>query len=274
MTRGESHPPHRTRGAASPDGPYRDAFGYDGYMGRWSAALAPLFLRYALCEKPRTVLDVGVGTGSLLVAVAVSFPEAQLAGIDPSPALLRRAGSIGLLAGADLREAFAENLPFAENSFDACLSLLVLQEFPDLSAVLSQMKRVTRLGGVVAACQWQFERMPVIVALLDAIAAVDSRALPGRSKRLYQDETELAAAWKDNGFADVSAGRIQVTRTYRNFDELWAPLLTGPTPSTMALSALPEEKRNAVRASMQSRLAAGAGPFSLTAEALAVKGSA
>lgn len=264
------------REAVSSAAGYRDASGYDGYMGRWSEALAPLFLGFALSEKPRLLLDVGVGTGSLLSAAAVSFPQAQLTGIDPSPALLRRARSVAGIANADLREAFAENLPFPDNRFDACLSLLVLQEFTDLPAALREIGRVTRPGGVVAACQGKFVKMPVIVALLDAIAGLDPMAnsLSGSSPRRYQEEAELAAAWKEQGFADVSATRIEVTRAYRDFDELWEPLRTGSTPSTMALAALSAEKQNVVRAAMQTRLATGSGAFSLTAEALAVKGIA
>ena len=99
-------------------------------MGRWSAALAPLFLRFALSKAPHSLLDVGVGTGSLLKAAARLFPQMHLTGIDPSPVLLRRAFSAPELATADLQEAFAENLPFPPHNFDACLSLLVLQEFP------------------------------------------------------------------------------------------------------------------------------------------------
>jgi hypothetical protein len=115
------------------------------------------------------------------------------------------------------------------------------------------------------------------VALLDTLAAVDAGAyarMSGRLPRPYDDEAKLAVAWKSQGFGDISAGRIDVTRTYRDFDDLWEPLLTGSTPSTMALAALPEEQRDAVRIAMKARLATGSGAFSLTAEAMAVRGIA
>lgn len=265
----------RVSDALHPASDYADPSGYDGYMGQWSNALAPLFLRFALIKKPRSLLDVGAGTGSLLVTAAALLPEAQLAGIDPSAALLSHARRLPELAHAELREGVAEDLPFAANSFDACLSLLVLLEFSDLPAALREMKRVTRPGGIVAAALWNFEGMPVIVALLDALAAVEpTNALASRPKRPYQDEGELAAAWRKLGLKGVSARRIRVERNFRDFEELWTPLLSGPTPSTKFLAALSKEKREAVRAHMKPRLAKGARAFSLTAESLVVRGLA
>jgi hypothetical protein len=141
-------------------------------------------------------------------------------------------------------------------------------------AALREMQRVTRKGGIVASCHWDFARMPVVAALHDGLATIDPSAIAAlaAAPRPYQDEAALAAAWEDEGFRDVSARRIEVTRTYRDFDELWQPLLTGPTPSTTVLAALPTATRDAVRAVMQKRLAAGSGALVLNAEALAVRG--
>jgi ubiquinone/menaquinone biosynthesis C-methylase UbiE len=258
----------------APAAGYREPAAYDGFMGRWSAVLAPLFLRFALRAEPRSLLDVGIGTGTLLAAAVTTFPGAKLAGIDPSPELLARARSLAELATADLREAAAESLPFPDESFDACLCLLVLQEFPDVPAALREMRRVTGKRGVVASCHWDFAKMPVIVAFRDALAALDpSAATVFPAVRPYQDEAALAALWKEQGFRDVSTSRIEVTREYRDFDELWQPLLTGPTPSTRTIAALPTDTRDAVRGAMQARLASGPGPFTLKAEALAVRGT-
>jgi ubiquinone/menaquinone biosynthesis C-methylase UbiE len=260
-------------GCQAPAAEYREPAAYDGFMGRWSAALAPLFLGFALRAEPRSLLDVGVGTGTLLAAAAAAFPKAKLTGIDPSPDLLASARSLANLATADLREATAESLPFPDESFDACLCLLVLQEFPDVPAALREMKRVTRQGGGVASCHWDFAKMPVIVAFRDALAALDpSAAGVFPAVRPYQDEAALAAVWKEQGFRDVSTRRIEVSRRYRDFDEVWQPLLTGPTPSTRTIAALPTDTRDAVRTAMQAGFATGSGGFTLKAEALAVRG--
>ena len=260
-------------GCEAPTAGYREPAAYDGFMGRWSAVLAPLFLRFALRAEPRLLLDVGVGTGTLLAAAATAFPGTRLAGIDPSPDLLASARSRAELATADLREATAESLPFPDGSFDACLCLLVLQEFPDVPAALREVRRVTRKGGGVASCHWDFAKMPVIVAFRDALSSLDpSAAAVFPAVRPYQDEAALAAAWEEQGFREVSTCRIEVIRRYRDFDELWQPLLTGPTPSTRTIAALPPDTREAVSTAMQVRLAAGSGAFTLKAEALTVRG--
>ena len=256
---------------------YGDAAGYDAYMGHWSRALAPLFLDFAALRRPVSLLDIGCGTGNLLAAAAARFPDVRLVGVDPSTALLGQARARVELAGAELLDGAAEKLPFADAAFDGCLSLLVLQEFADRFAVLREMRRVTRPGGVVAACQWDFARMPVIAALVDAIAAIDPGAgesLATRSPVLFSDEAELAAAWTLAGFRDVAATRIAVVRTYRDFDDLWTTLLGGSTPSTLILAGLPATERETVRRRMQSRFQA-ASPHSqveVIADALMVRG--
>ena len=258
-------------------GKYGDAEGYDSYMGRWSAALAPLFLGFAAVGCPASLLDIGSGTGNLLAAAHAVLPNARFVGIDPSSTLLQRARARPELTRVELVKGVADALPFSDNTFDCCLSLLVLQEFSDRLGPLREMLRVTRSGGIVAACQWDFSRMPVIAALVEAIAAVNPDAgirLATRSPRLFASEAELSHAWTDAGFKEVSAGRIEIVRQFRDFDELWSPLLAGSTPSTLTLAALPEAKRKAVRAAMTKRLGERQGGLSLTSEALVVRGRA
>lgn len=258
---------------------YGDPGGYDSYMGHWSNALAPLFLDFASLQQPVSILDIGCGTGNLLVTAAKMFPGARLVGVDPSTALLNKARARFEGSGAELIEGTAERLPFTDGSFDVCLSLLVLQEFADRAGTLHQMRRVTRPGGVVAACQWYFAQMPVIAALVDAIASIDrdmGERVATRSPDLVGSEAELAGAWSSAGFREVSTDRIRVVRRYTDFEELWQSLLGRSTPSTLILTALPADQRETVRRSMRSRfhIAGSAAGLDIVAEALVVKGQA
>ena len=56
---------------------------YERWMGRWSARLTPLFVRFAGLESPGRYLDVGAGTGALARAIADEFGDAEVGGIVP-----------------------------------------------------------------------------------------------------------------------------------------------------------------------------------------------
>lgn len=59
----------------------------------------------------------------------------------------------------------ALEIPFIDDSFDATLSLLILQELSDAPLALREMRRVTQLGGLVVASQWDFAKGMAMLAL-------------------------------------------------------------------------------------------------------------
>lgn len=254
---------------------YGDAEGYDTYMGRWSAVLAPLFLDFAALGRPQSLLDVGAGTGNLLAAARTAFSSTRLVGIDPSPALLERARLRRDLEGAELINGAGSRLPFSDDTFDGCLSLLVLQEFSDLLETIVEMKRVTRSDGVVAACQWDFRRMPVIHSLVEAIKQTepDVGAQLAARRVGVEGEADLLHYWQLAGLHEVVAARVKVVQRFGDFEELWRPLMAGSTPSTIILANLSVSQQERVRHSMEVTLqATPGGPLELHAEALAVRG--
>ena len=75
------------------------------------------------------------------------------------PSTRRRSSSPPRASGiraADVREAGAEELPYADDEFDAALAQLVVHFMADPNRGLREMARVTRADGVVAACVWDF----------------------------------------------------------------------------------------------------------------------
>jgi ubiquinone/menaquinone biosynthesis C-methylase UbiE len=93
----------------------------------------------------REVLEVGCGTGLILQRLARIAKRAV--GVDLSPGMLAKARARGL----EVVEADATALPFPDASFDAAVSFKVLAHVPDIRGALSEMARVVRPGGVVAA---------------------------------------------------------------------------------------------------------------------------
>ena len=60
----------------------KGADGYDSYMGRWSARLAPLFLDFAGSADGERILDVGCGTGSLTFSILSRSNVSTIEAID------------------------------------------------------------------------------------------------------------------------------------------------------------------------------------------------
>lgn len=97
------------------------------------------------------VLDVGCGTGTLAVLIKQSYPEAAVFGLDADPDVLDIAHGKAARAGVtlDLQLGFADNLPYAGNSFDRVFSSMMLHHFKtdEKRRVLAEISRVLRSDG-------------------------------------------------------------------------------------------------------------------------------
>jgi len=101
----------------------------------------------------RRALDVGCGTGVLLERLARAFPETALSGVDPAPEMLEAARR-RLPESVELRQAWAEALPFPEASFDAVISCNAFHFIRAPRAALREMRRALRPGGQLVITDW------------------------------------------------------------------------------------------------------------------------
>jgi 2-polyprenyl-6-hydroxyphenyl methylase / 3-demethylubiquinone-9 3-methyltransferase len=94
------------------------------------------------------VLDLGCGGG--FVSEALVHSGLEVCGIDPSEPSLMAARVHALQSGLeiDYRLGYGEHLPLTDSSFDAVCCLDALEHVTDLGAVLSEVARVLRPGGV------------------------------------------------------------------------------------------------------------------------------
>lgn len=115
------------------------------------------------------VLDVACGTGVLaLAALDRVGSQGTVVGLDPNPDMLAVARR--KCARIDWREGRAEQIPFADRSFDASISQFGLMFFEDRALALREMMRVLRPEGrlVVAVCD-SLERSPGYAAVADML---------------------------------------------------------------------------------------------------------
>jgi ubiquinone/menaquinone biosynthesis C-methylase UbiE len=105
-------------------------------------------------ERPQgRVLEVGAGGGAMAVQILAAHPLAALTATDVDPAMVARArralAPFGARASAEVADATA--LPFADGSFDAALSFLMLHHVPRRDRALAELVRVLRPGGRLLA---------------------------------------------------------------------------------------------------------------------------
>ncbi len=240
-----------------------DAAAYAQFMGRYSEPLAAVFADLLDLRAGRQALDVGCGPGALTAELAARLGPAAVSAVDPSASFV--AAARDRLPQADIRQGVAEQLPFDDDSFDVAAAQLVVHFMADPVAGLTELARVTRPGGQVAACVWDHAGggSPVSV-FWQAVSALDPQARD-ESRLAGAREGHLAELFDRAGLADVHASKLSVRSRFAGFDEWWHPLTLGVGPAGGYVAALDAGRRDALRARCAALLPAGS--FEVTASA-------
>lgn len=241
--------------------------GYELYMGRWSRRLAPRYAAFAGVRDGQRVLDVGTGTGAL----AATLARSEVVGIDPSAAFVEHATKS--LRSARFEVGDAQSLRFGDASFDQAMAMLVINFIPDHDKALAEMRRVTRAGGVVSACVWDYgDGMESLRIFWDEAVALDPAAAPKHERNMKLCRRgELGECWRKAGFADVAEEAIVIEQAFSSFDDYWRPFLAGVGPGGAYVASLAKERSGALEERLRRRWPEG--PFALRARAWCVKGT-
>lgn len=201
---------------------------YDRYAALLSLGQDPRWRRFLVSRIDAgpgdSVLDVATGTGAVAREL-LRQKGCNVVGLDQSPEMLaearRRLGS-----SVELVEGNAQDLPFADTSFDALTFTYLLRYVDDPAATLRELVRVVRPGGTIAALEFAVPDGPwrplwelYVRAVLPAAGAVIAPgwrrvgAFLGPSIRDFYrrwPEERLLGAWCDAGVHDVQARRLSV----------------------------------------------------------------
>lgn len=244
---------------------------YDGFMGRYSRPLAAVFADVAEVVPGQRVLDVGCGPGALTGELVSRVGATHVAAIDPSDPFVAACSSS--FPGADVRAGRAEAIPFEAAAFDSVLTQLVMHFVSEPDLVASELRRVVREGGLVAACVWDFEHgMEMLRCFWDAALDVDAGAPDEAAVLRFGGRGEIAELFAAASLDDVHETTLQVSSTYGDFDELWSGFLAGIGPAGSYCVSLTDTQRAAVRSGMFGRLGAPSGAFTLGATARCATG--
>ena len=241
---------------------------YDRFMGRYSTLLAPQFADFAGVGSGQRVLDVGCGPGALTTELVERLGASNVAAVDPSESFVAAARERH--PGVDVQEAPAETLPFADGMFDTALAQLVVHFMADPLQGLTELGRVTRAGGVVAACVWDHagEQTP-LAPYWRAVRGLDPDET-GESTLAGGREGHLAALFREAGLREIEETALPVRVEHATFEEWWEPFTLGVGPAGAYVVGLEPEQQAELRERCRQQLPET--PFTIPAKAWAARG--
>ena len=134
---------------------------YDRYARLLSFGQDPRWRSFLVSRIPtdaHRVLDVATGTAAVAIELARAEPDRTVVGVDQSPEMLaagrEQVAREQLSDRIELREARAEELPFAAGEFDAVTFTYLLRYVDDPAATMKELARVVTPGGVVASLEF------------------------------------------------------------------------------------------------------------------------
>lgn len=249
---------------------------YEPYVGRWSRLVAQEFLTWLAVPGGKTWSDVGCGTGALTETILKVADPARVVGIDPSEGFVSYARAHLTDERARFVVGDSQNLPFEDDTLDAVVSGLVLNFVPSPGQAVAGMKRVARLGGVIAAYVWDYAgKMELMRCFRDAAAALNpaARQLDEGQRFPLCKPQPLRQIFSEVGLQDVEVRAINVPTHFTDFDDYWSPFLGGQAPAPGYAVSLTEEGRAGLREYIRRSLPIGPdGSIHLVARAWAVRG--
>ncbi|QUW04571.1 class I SAM-dependent methyltransferase [Chloracidobacterium validum] len=167
----------------------------DDVLKRRLSALLPL-------EPGQSVLDVGCGTGTLLLHLHERQPQARLFGVDADPVALAIAEQKGRRAGVawSLTRASATELPFPDGQFEVVVTSLVFHHLttPQKQRALREIRRVLNPRGRLLLADYGAPQ-----TWLEALAFLPVRLFDGFDVTEANVQGQLPDQMRQSGFATV-----------------------------------------------------------------------
>ena len=241
-----THFGYQTVSADDKAGLVRDVFDsvasrYDIMNDLMSVGLHRIWKRYAIDQaalRPgNVVLDLAGGTGDLTRQIARKVgKEGHVVLADINAAMLeqgrRRLVDAGVAGNVSIAQVDAEELPFADRSFDCVTMAFGLRNVTDKNAALTSMYRVLKPGGKAMILEfsepskaikpayelYSFKVLPALGKLIADDA--DSYRYLAESIRMHPNQEELKAMMQESGFErcryhNLAAGIVALHVGYR-----------------------------------------------------------
>lgn len=167
------------------------------------ATWRPRVIESALIDgEAPTLLDIGSGTGTMLIDLAREAPVAQPIGVDGDSQVIHRASVKAAASGVklDLRLGRAQELPVPDSSVDVVTMSLLLHHLSDADKLtaLREAHRVLRAGGKLLILDWGKPHNALFRALFLLVQALD-----GADTTRANVEGKVPGIAESAGFGDL-----------------------------------------------------------------------
>jgi O-methyltransferase / aklanonic acid methyltransferase len=177
------------------------------------------------------VLDVAAGRGALLFPAAAKVgPTGHLTGIDFSPNMVRETSKdieSRKLCNAEIRQMDAEQMDFADASFDWVTCGFALWMFADPVRVLQEFHRVLRDGGRVALSTWAADN-PSLIWCLEVLRpfvySPAAKDLPAKIDVRFDTPLQIETALQNAGFTNIRITVEEKEFIYEDEEQYWSTL--------------------------------------------------
>lgn len=208
-------------------------------------------------------LDVASGTGEPGLSIAAAMPQRRVVLTDLARGMLDVARQNAARRGihnVEIRECSADDLPFADETFDTISCRFGFMFFPEIPAAVRELKRVLKPGGRLCTAIWAepegnaWATLPMAAIATEIELPVQTPDAPG----LFRCATAgaIGAIFQAAGFSDVAETDIRSVLTTSSAEEYWQYMTEVAAPVVAGLSKIDAAARERIKAIVIDKVAA------------------
>ena len=252
---------------------FTDGKAYERLMGRWSGLVGRQFLEWLAVPPGMNWLDAGCGNGAFTEEIATHAAPAAIIGIDPAQSQIAYAIKRPGAKPAKFQLGDAQALPFANDSFDAAVTALVIAFIPDPAKAVAELSRVVRPGGWVASYMWDLPGGGLPLQPMYAAMRKMGLSPPLPPSFEFSRREAMQELWTKAGLEQVETTVITIPVAFSNFEDFWESCSIPVGPLAKLLQTMAPETREELKGLLRERLpVAPDGRIAYDSFANAVKG--